>query len=424
MAIPVNELRKFEKDVQQCMKCGFCAYFCPVYKQEKVEKALSRGKVQLVKGVLEGRQEFTDGMLDVLDKCLLCKTCVVNCPAKARVDRAVLAARADAVAARGLPLSKRLVFSLLLPHRWWFGMALRWASWFQWILPGKGNVRHLPEFLTALGAGRHVPRIASRFLKKRVPEVVSPPAGVPVKAKAAFFSGCAMEFVFPDRAEDIVRQLAANGVEVHYSRSQGCCGAPVYMSGDFVLGHKMALKNVEALEHFDFVVTGCATCSSGLKEYAQYLAKDEAEKKRFEAFAAKIRNYAEFLVDDLKVPAKRLKAKPEFRGRKVTYHDPCHLCRHQGIRAQPRDLLKGIEGIEVVEMPGADACCGLGGSFSIHFYELSQKIAAGKVASILASKADVVATACPGCIIQIRDALLRAGHDIPVVHIGEIAEPV
>jgi len=423
MAIKIDNLARFEKDVRQCMKCGFCSYFCPVFKLEKTEKSLSRGKNQLVKRVLEGEQEFTTEFANILNKCLLCKTCVVNCPAKARIDRAVLASRADVVASKGLPLAKRLVFHYILPFRRLFGTLLKIASWFQYILPGKGNVRHLPEFLNALGKGRNIPSIADVFLRQDLPTVLGPPAGRKPKARVAFFSGCAMEFVFPEKAKAIASHLASLGVEVHYDRDQGCCGAPVYMSGDFEAGRKMAFKNVDALEKYDYVVTGCATCSSGLKEYATYLARNDEEQKRFDAFAAKVRTYTQFLADEIGVPDGGYRVREEFRGKKVTYHDPCHLSRHQDIRTQPRDVLRSIDGIEYVEMPNADACCGLGGSFSIHYYELSSAIADQKEAGIAKTGADVVATACPGCIIQIQDALIRNGSAIPVVHIGDLIEP-
>ncbi|MHC4599517.1 MAG: (Fe-S)-binding protein [Planctomycetota bacterium] len=423
MAIETKHLKKFENDVLQCMKCGFCAYFCPVFKEEKVEKSLARGKNYLVKGVLEGRQELTPGLVDVLNKCLLCKTCVFYCPAKARIDRSVTAARADLVAAKGLPWAKRFVFHTLLPHRRLFGTILRIASWFQWILPGQGKVRHLPEFLHALGRGRNIPTIAEVFLRESLPTVVGPPPGQRVRGRVAFFAGCAMEFMFPEKAIAMVDHLASLGLEVTFDRRQGCCGAPVYLSGDFETGRKMALKNVGALEKYDAVITGCATCTSGLKDYGQYLARDDAEKKRFEAFASKVRMYGEYLVDDLGIPDGGYRVREAYRGKKVTWHDPCHLSRHQEIRTQPREVLKNLEGVEYVEMPNADACCGLGGSFSIHYYELSKSIADQKLQGILKTGAEVVVTSCPGCIIQITDALVRNRHPIPVVHLADLIEP-
>ena len=154
MAERLENIRKFQADVEQCMKCGFCGYFCPIYREEREEKGLARGKDQLIRSVLDGEQELSPGFYQAIDNCLLCKTCVQYCPAKTRTDHAVMAARADYVAEKGLPLAKRIVFRWVLPNRWLFGVALRLASWFQRVLPrGEGRFRHLPQFLSALGAG-------------------------------------------------------------------------------------------------------------------------------------------------------------------------------------------------------------------------------------------------------------------------------
>jgi glycolate oxidase iron-sulfur subunit len=412
------------------MKCGFCGYFCPVYREEKDEKGLARGKDQLIRFALEGEQDLSKGFYQAIDNCLLCKTCVQYCPAKTRIDHAVTAARGDYVAAKGLPLSKRIVFRHVLPHRWLFGTALRLASWFQFILRrGEGKFRHLPQFLSALGAGRAVPEIAPKFLRRTLPER-SPARGKP-KYRVGFFSGCATEYVFPEIGQMMVDVLVSLDCEVTFDKRQGCCGAPVYLSGDFRTGGKMAKRNVETFEQYDYVVTGCATCSSGLSEYPTYLAETPEEEERFEKFAAKVKDFNEFVIDVLAaIPsvghecptewAGRLELKPRFRGKTVTWHDPCHLARYQEISAQPRQILKALDGLEFVEMPNADRCCGLGGSFSITHYEVSKKIADHKVEGIAASGADVVVTACPGCMIQLRDALSRHKKTVEVVHIGEL----
>ena len=155
MAERLENIRKFQADVEQCMKCGFCGYFCPIYREEHEEKGLARGKDQLIRFALEGEQDLSQGFYQAIDNCLLCKTCVQYCPAKTRIDHAVTAARGDYVAEKGLPLAKRIVFRYVLPHRWLFGVALRLASWFQCVLPrGEGRFRHLPQFLSALGAGQ------------------------------------------------------------------------------------------------------------------------------------------------------------------------------------------------------------------------------------------------------------------------------
>jgi glycolate oxidase iron-sulfur subunit len=419
VAEPLENVRKFRADVEQCMKCGFCGYFCPIYREEREEKGLARGKDQLIRFALEGEQDLSKGFYQAIDNCLLCKTCVQYCPAKTRIDHAVTAARGDYVAEKGLPLAKRIVFRYLLPNRRLFGLALRLASWFQGILPRReGRFRHLPQFLSALGAGRALPDIAPRFLRETLPER-SPAMGEP-KYRVGFFSGCATEYVFPEIGEMIVDVLRNLDCEVVFDRRQGCCGAPVYLSGDFRTGRKMAEKNVEALEDYDYVVTGCATCSSGLSEYPTYLAKTPEEKDRFERFAAKVKDFNEFVIDVLAADLGRLEIKPRFRGKTVTWHDPCHLARHQDVRAQPRKILESLEGLRFVEMPDADRCCGFGGSFSITHYEVSKKIADHKVDTVVVCGADAVVTACPGCMIQLRDALARRKVAVEVLHIGEL----
>ena len=154
--------------------------------------------------------------------------------------------------------------------------------------------------------------------------------------------------------------------------------------------------------------------------YPTYLAETPEGKERFERFAAKVKDFNEFVIDVVAADLKRFAIKPRFRGRTVTWHDPCHLARHQDVRAQPRKILQTLEGIRFVEMPDADRCCGLGGSFSITHYEVSRKIADHKVDAVVACGADAVVTACPGCMIQLRDALARRKVAVEVVHIGEL----
>lgn len=415
----LRNTRKFASDIAQCMKCGFCSYFCPIYREENDEKGLARGKNQLIRFSLKGEQAMTPGFYAAIDNCLLCKTCVQYCPAKARTDRAVIAARADFASEKGLPFSKRFVFRHVLPHRWLFGLSLRVASAVQFLLPkGQGKFRHLPQFLTALGAGRAVPEIAPKFLRSMLPERMSP-GGRPLY-RVGFFSGCATEFMFPGVGKMLVDILRGLNCEVVFPAAQGCCGAPVMLSGDFETAKGMAMRNVRAFEDCDYVVTGCATCGSGLREYPVYLADAPEETRRLETFSAKVRDFNEFIIDILGTDPGRFRLKPEFEGKTVTWHDPCHLLRHQQVSAQPRKILGSLEGLRFVEMPDADRCCGLGGSFSITHYETSKRIADHKVAGFEASGAEAVVTACPGCMIQLHDALSRHGKKAEVLHIGEL----
>jgi glycolate oxidase iron-sulfur subunit len=420
-----THISKFEKDLAQCMKCGFCTYWCPVYQESRVESSVARGKNLMVRGLLDGELDFTEDFARRLNECTLCMTCTVTCPARARIADVVVAARADTAAARGLKFPYNLVYRRLLPHRRLFGTVVRVASWFQGVfLPRtKGSIRHLAAFLSALGKGRQIPEIAPRFLRQLLPVVNKPPEGVKTKVTIGYFTGCMTEYVFPGVGQKIVDFLTRNGVEVVMPREQGCCGAPVFLgSGDFEAGRRYADANVEAFENLDYVITDCATCGSAMKDYVKFLADTPEREKAYSALADKVKDITEFLVDVLQLEDAAYKAAPEFRGKKVTWHDPCHLNRHMGIKEQPRKILRAIEGIEYVEMTNADRCCGMAGSFSIEFYELSQKIAGEKVNGIRATGADVVVTDCPGCQIQLIDSTIREGLDVEVRHIMELLD--
>jgi glycolate oxidase iron-sulfur subunit len=274
-----------------------------------------------------------------------------------------------------------------------------------------------------LGKGRQIPEIASKFLRQLLPVVNRPPDGVKTTITVGYFTGCMTEYVFPGVGQKLVDFLTRNGVEVVMPREQGCCGAPVFLgAGDFETGRQYADANVKAFENVDYVITDCATCGSAMKDYVKFLADTPERQTAYARFAEKVKDITEFLVDVLKLDASAYKAAPEFRGKKVTWHDPCHLSRHLGVKEQPRQILRSIEGIEYVEMPNADRCCGMAGTFSIYFYDLSRKIAAEKVAGIKATGADVVVTDCPGCQIQLIDSTIQAGLDVEVRHIMELLE--
>jgi glycolate oxidase iron-sulfur subunit len=419
------QVERFKDDLDRCTKCGFCMSSCPVYKEERVESSVARGKIMLIRALMDGSLVLTDEMAEQLNRCTLCLTCAQNCPAGAEVPAVITAARADKVAKKGVPFPYNVIFRWLLPRRRLFGWVVRFASWFQGIfLPRtEGTIRHLSFFLAALGRGRHIPRIAPKFLRQSVPEVNRPPAGVPVKYTVGYFTGCMTDFVFPELGRKIINFLTKNGVEVHVPRAQGCCGAPVFLgAGDFATGRRLADVNVEAFKDLEYIVTDCATCASAMKDYAKFLADNEERKKDYREFAARIKDITEFLVDVLNLPPSAYRTAAEFRGKTVTWHEPCHLGRYLGVKEQPRHILKSLPDIKYVEMPEADACCGMAGTFSISFYDLSRKIAARKVAAIAATGADVVVTDCPGCEVQLIDSLTRHNMPVQVRHIMELFE--
>jgi len=418
-----EQINRFESDLSQCMKCGFCTFWCPVYQEERVESSVARGKNMMIRGLLAGDLEYTKEYADRLNKCTLCMTCTANCPAKANIPNVIVAARADTVKARGLKFPYNIIYRWLLPRRTLFGNVVRFASWFQGIFLPKteGTIRHLSMFLSALGKGRNIPQIAPRFLRQMVPVVNKPPDGVETKMRVGYFTGCMTDFVLPDLGKHIIDFLTKNGVEVVVPKEQGCCGAPVFLgAGDFGTGRKMADTNVRAFEDFDYVVTDCATCTSALKDYSKFLADTPERKEAYTRFGAKVKDISQFLVDVLKLSASAYQPSAEARGKKVTWHDPCHLSRHLGITSQPRQIIRSIPTVQYVEMPNADRCCGMAGAFSLYYYDLSKKIADKKVAAIKATGADIVVSSCPGCEIQLIDSIVRNKVPVKVMHIMEL----
>lgn len=407
------------------MKCGFCSYWCPVYQEEKKESAVARGKNMLIRKALSGEIELSDELAKKINKCTLCMTCTENCPAKTQIPPVIIAARADLARARGIKFPYNFIYRQLLPRRVLFGNVVRTASWFQNIFMPRtdGTTRHLAFFLSALGKGRQIPSIAPRFFRQIAPVINKPPAGVETRMKVGFFTGCITDFVYPQHGKHIIDFLTRNGVEVIMPRKQGCCGAPVYLgAGDFDTGRKMADANVNAFPDVDYVITDCATCASAIKDYPKYLADTPEREKAYTAFAGKVKDISEFLVDILKLPPSAYKVAPEFKGKKVTWHDPCHLCRHLGIKTQPRQILKSLDDILYVEMSNADRCCGMAGSFSIYYYDLSKKIADKKAEGIKATGAEIVVTGCPGCQIQLIDCTVRNKIPVKIMHIMDLIE--
>jgi len=419
----LKELIKIEKYADQCMKCGFCTFFCPIYQEELIESSAARGKIFLTKQILKKEQHLSDEMEDIIGKCLLCKTCVVNCPAKTQVDRIIVGARAQLVRDKGLSPVKKLIFRNLMAHRRLFGLCVRLASKFQGVLPRKqGKMRHLPDFLKALGEGRNIPEIAKVLLRDRVKEVNPPHGGKAPRMRIGYFMGCATDFVFPETGLKTIDFLTSRGIEVVIPKKQTCCGAAIYSSGDLDTARMLAYKNIHAFKDIDYVVTTCATCSSTLKDYKVYLPENEQQRKEFEEFSKKIKDITEFVVDIMKVPPGELKLKSEFEGKTATWHDPCHLVRYQNIRNQPRHILQSLQGLKYIEMPAADRCCGMGGSFSIYNYDLTKKIADKKLESVRTTEADIVVTACPGCMINLADNIQRAGMPQKVCHLMDLLE--
>jgi glycolate oxidase iron-sulfur subunit len=419
----LKELERFEKDTEQCMKCGFCTYVCPVYQAEKIESGVARGKNELAKALLNGGLKLNRNLADRLYKCTACMACTESCPSKAPIPRIVVAARADAARTMGMRFPYGFAYRNLLTNRKLLGNFLRFGGYLQSaFMPAQnGTIRHLPGFMSALTKGRHLPAIAPRFLRELADEVNKPAGGAKSVMRIGYFPGCMHEFVLPHIGKKTIDLLNRHGIEVVMPRNQGCCGAAAFLgAGDFETGRKVADLNVGVFSDVDLIVTGCATCACTLREYPHFLADNPDREESYGRFSGKVKHISQFLTDILDLPASSFQTPPEIKGRKLTWHDPCHLNRHLGIKEQPRRLLKSLAGVNYVEMPDASRCCGMAGQFSLLFNDLSRKIADRKMESIEASDADIVVTACPGCQYQLLDNLARLNRPQRVMSLMEV----
>jgi glycolate oxidase iron-sulfur subunit len=294
-----------------------------------------------------------------------------------------------------------------LPLRLYQGLGLRKLAY------ALGATRLLPGQLRDLES--QLPHVPQRPLRRVLPETTHP-VGANAEHRVGFFLGCAQSLMFAEESAATVRVLARNGCTVITPRATKCCGMPArgYGRADLVMGQ--ARFNIALFEKFnlDAIVTDCATCGSSLKEYGAFLAADGAWAERAKAFSAKVYDISEFL---LKIP---LQPPPGRVDATVTYHDPCHLRRAQGIHKQPRQLLSMIEGLEFRELPGADSCCGSAGSQLISHYETSLKVLKRKSDNLAKTGAEYVASGCPGCQMQlsvgVRRNLAAQGLDMKVTH--------
>lgn len=410
------------QEAEKCSRCGVCAAVCPVFRELQRETYSSRGKTEIAKALVAGELPYSSYTEDIFSKCLLCLTCKGACPAGVDQGKLILGIRAELAKRRGLPLSKKIAFKYLLKNRSLFEKALKAFSYLQMFAPpkGDGQLRHLPFFLSAFGKRRLIPDLSKTPLRKEFPEVI-PPSKAPAQMRAGLFSGCFIDFVDPAIGRSLIRVLGRHGVEVVFPKKQTCCGIPVFMSGDLQNGLDLLKMNIEAFAPYklDAIIVACATCGSALKESYKTLVEGESQewKNRVGAFSGKVLDIAEFLTQKIKLT----KGEKESL-QKVTYHDPCHLNRGQGVLSQPREVLKNLPGITLVEMRDAQRCCGGGGSFSFYNYDLSQQISRQKVEDIQATKASVVVTGCPGCMLQLKDQLGQKNSQVEVKHLIQLVD--
>jgi glycolate oxidase iron-sulfur subunit len=381
--------------IRDCVHCGFCLTTCPSYAVFDDEADSPRGRILLMRIGHEEGSEVSPEMTTHLDRCLGCMACVTACPSGVQYDRLIERARPQ-VERHG--------------DRTWRERALRGTIFALFTHPGRvralvpamalqQRLRVRERFGERLPFLKLAPRVTARAAIRRLAEVT--PAVGEKRGTVAFMQGCVQRVFFGDVNAATVRVLAAEGFEVHSPRQPRCCGALQFHSGVEKPARKLAEETVEAYEGYEVVVTNVAGCGSAMKDYGHLFEDDP----RMAAFSAKVRDVHEFLAEyEPRAPRHPLPLK-------LAYHDACHLAHAQQVRSQPRDLLRGIPELELVEPAEWELCCGSAGIYNLTHPEPAAELGRRKAGNLRATGAEAIAAANPGCSIQIAAYL-----DTPIHH--------
>ena len=402
------------------MKCGNCMAVCPVYGAEKLETSVTRSKIAVAEAVLDGQLELDDPQVyEMLFNCLVCKSCMSNCPTQVNFERIMLALRAALVRKNGLPWLKKMIFSTLKnPKLFDAGMRIGAAMQplaFRDEQGGRAMAPRSPFALVGKGMGmdgeRLLPSTTTKPLRERMPEVVTVQDAT---MKVAFFTGDSLNYFYPEAGEDLISVLSANNIEVHIPKEQSCCGTPVLVHGDVATVRSLARKNIDAMDKSGctYIITGCGSCGNAWQhDYPELMAGDLVYAAKAQYWAERTYDISTFLtrVITMRPPQGRVE-------QVVTYHDPCHLKKGMRVCSEPRDILKNIPGLTFKEMKAPDACCGSGGSFVLTHYETAASIGKKKADDIAQTGAETVSTGCPACMMQLMDNMHRCGQDKEIVH--------
>ncbi len=414
-----------------------CLPTCPTYDATKLERNSPRGRIALMRFVAEGQLEVTRAFGEEMYFCLGCLACETACPAGVDYARMFEEARAD-IEESGVLAKPQRTWVRALALRFVFvhplvlralGRVLRWyqASGLEGLVRGLGLTRLLPRDLRELEP--LTPRVQRDCSDTLIGGVESPEEP---RHRVGMLTGCVQDLVYPHVNRDTVDVLLANACEVVTPGAQHCCGSLHAHNGELALARAMARKNIEAmercagpLEELDAIITNAAGCGSHLKHYDVLLAEDARYAERARVWSGKVRDVSEWLVEiGMRAPSEDCRATAPVavvggapaRQTAVTYHEACHLCHGQKITRQPREVLKQIPGVKLVEMGESTWCCGSAGIYNITQPEMSRELLERKLAHIVATGAGVVATGNPGCSVQLEAGLRAQGRAIEVVH--------
>jgi glycolate oxidase iron-sulfur subunit len=398
-----------------CMRCGMCLPHCPTYKETFLETASPRGRVALIRKLQEGELDQSERLLEYLSLCLDCQACASACPCGVNAGELVAEFTCERKADTGLGFMEDLILRKLVPHpdrleSSMVPMRLYQRAGLQKLVRKLGILKMFPKQLERMEG--LLPELPARPLRQEIQEI-TPAVGVE-RGTVGFFLGCVMSLIFSDASRATIKLLSFLGYKVITPKNQVCCGAPNMLGGDLAGLQEAARTNVEifGVHKLDYIVTDCGGCGAELKKYGHHLPGDGAAAE----FSARTLDISQLLAlhsDELRVLLNPLPLK-------VTYHDPCHIAHCQGIRKEPRELLKLVPGLEYKELEAADACCGSAGTYNIERPEMSDLILGRKLETIRASGAEVVVTSNPGCLLQLKKGLSEHLPGVRIMHLTEV----
>ena len=408
-------------DYSRCVHCGLCLNHCPTYRLWHEEADSPRGRIRQMQLVDQGKLELGASFVTHIDRCLDCRACETACPSGVEYGKLVEMARAQIARNYRRPWTARVaedfVYRRLLPHPRRIASIARLLRAYQ--RSGLAALARGTGILRLLGLDdreRLLPKIDREFFFGELGRTY--PARGTRRARVALFAGCIAQVTFSELNRATIRVLQANGCEVVVPAAQACCGALPAHAGVRDVARDLARANFAAFAAggFDAIVTNAAGCGSTLKEYTHLFAAHDPAHAQAERFAAKVRDVTEFLAElGLAAPMRDLPLR-------VTYQDSCHLAHGQKIREAPRKLISAVPGVEFVEMPLADQCCGSAGVYNVTQTKTSLELLALKMESVGATKTQTIVTANPGCMLQLRAGAAIHGTGHEVLHVVELLD--
>jgi glycolate oxidase iron-sulfur subunit len=411
-------------DYSRCVHCGLCLNHCPTYRLWGKEADSPRGRIRQMALVDEGKLEIGEGFITHMDRCLDCRACETVCPSGVEYGKLIELARGQIEQKHSRTLGSRILRSLvyrsLLPYPKRIAGFARLTRFFQ--NSGLESLTRKLGIARAFGMEDRLallPRIDGNFFDSQLGGTF--PAHGTKRARVAFFAGCIARVTFTALNDATIRVLQANGCEVVVPKDQVCCGALAAHAGMRDVARDLAERNFRAFDvnSVDAVITNAAGCGSTLKEYPQLFPVAGDDLAQADLFSRKVRDITEFL-DDLGITAPMRPT--QTAALRVTLQDSCHLVHGQKIREAPRRLVRAVPGVELVEMPLADHCCGSAGVYNVTQTSASMSLLEEKMRLARGTQADALVTANPGCILQLRAGAAKFNTGQEVLHVVELLD--